>query len=119
MAWQNPLRSLPLIPQHPTSVISGLSSAVSDLNLHHESSLEVNNLLDNFGKRNKNCNRAASILGAFLERLPKDGKSTLMMEIRFFSRDEQKLKDLAQHLVDAILKPCMYIILLLPLISRY
>jgi hypothetical protein len=109
MAWQNPLRNLPLIPPHPASVTSGLSSAVSDVNLLHESSLEVNNLLDRFGSRNARCNRAASVLGAFVERLPKAGKATLIMEIRSFAEDDEKLLELAQHLVDAILKPCTYI----------
>jgi hypothetical protein len=119
MSWHNPLRALPLIPQPPASLTSGLSSALTDPELFHESLLEVYNVLDNFGKRDKSNNKAASILGAFLERLPKDGKLTLITEIQSFSQDEQKLRDLAQHLVDAILKPCRLSRPYSPLNARY
>ena len=45
------------------------------------------------------------LLRIFLERLPKEGKAALVSDILAIGRDDQKLRTLRNHLVEAILKP--------------
>jgi hypothetical protein len=58
---ENPLPMLPLIPQHPASLTSRLSSALTDPKLFNESSLEVSSVLDNFGKLASQVTMSASL----------------------------------------------------------
>lgn len=51
--------------------------------------------------------RTRDILAAFLDHLPKGGKHTLESEIAAFADQNDKLRQLADFLRDAILKPSM------------
>lgn len=114
MAQQIPLSIFPLIPSIPVSSSVLSSSEVSSLldkglDFYIAFSLEINNRLDAFRKGgSKEHDRAASILGAFLEHLSKAGRWQLAKDIKSIPvDDEATLLQLAQYLTDAILKPCM------------
>lgn len=52
--------------------------------------------------------RTLTILSAFTNELPRDGASNLQKDILECS-DDRTLRQLANHLVSAILVPCMYL----------
>ena len=70
-------------------------------------SLKVNVKLDRFGLGSARHNRAASILGSFYQFLEDEGRKILAREILLWieDKDEDKLFELANHLVVAILLP--------------
>ncbi|KAK3356781.1 hypothetical protein B0T25DRAFT_589270 [Lasiosphaeria hispida] len=70
-------------------------------------SLKVNIKLDRFGLASARHNRAACILGSFFQFLEDEGRKVLAAEILAWIDIEDNLFELANHLVAAILLPCI------------
>ncbi|KAK3341943.1 hypothetical protein B0T25DRAFT_466478 [Lasiosphaeria hispida] len=104
MDWDDPLRHLAPISEHPAkkSTLSSELSAISDQEL---ASLKVNVKLDWFGQTSPRHNRAACILGSFFQFLEDEGRKVLAREILAWMHVEDNLFELANHLVAAILLP--------------
>ena len=98
MAW-NPLRHLSPLSEHP-SASQSLSPAISDASLSFlESSVRLDKIKDaHYG--------AWKLLHSFFKHLSHGGKINLVSDI-LNSQDDDQLVQLANHLLDAILKPCM------------
>ncbi|KAK0622551.1 hypothetical protein B0T14DRAFT_425802 [Immersiella caudata] len=103
MDWDDPLRHLAPISEHPAKKSTVLSSEPSsDQEL---ASLKVNVKLDRFGLASARHNRAACILGFFFQFLEDGGRKVLAAEILAWIDIEDNLFELANHLVAAILLP--------------
>ena len=95
----NPLRHLSPLSEHPSASPS-LSPAISDARL---SLLESGIRLDKIKEAHY---KAWKILYTFLEHLRHGGKISLASDI-VNAHDDDQLVELANHLLDAVLKPCM------------
>ncbi len=105
MDFPDPLRNLALRPYPaPESVASSiLSSTVSDIETYFEKSGEAKTVLDNYVATNNDD--TAKVINAFLKHLPKEGQIVLLKEVLYFKDNGQKLRELRNFLIDAILKP--------------
>lgn len=100
--YEDPLRSLAPIPEHPSTEASDLTEiSKGDL-----ASLQVTLLLEHFGRRSVKHNRAASILASFYQFLEGEGQDTLRTEICLYIKHEERISQLADHLLYAIIVPC-------------
>ncbi|EFX01537.1 hypothetical protein CMQ_6479 [Grosmannia clavigera kw1407] len=97
MSWNSPLAHLPPLSEHP-SVSPSLSPAISDGSL---AILGASVRLDQFEERSYSASR---VIRAFLDHLEDDGKRMLVADIAICDDDDALVK-LANHLIDAILKP--------------
>ncbi|KFY16294.1 hypothetical protein V492_01441 [Pseudogymnoascus sp. VKM F-4246] len=90
-------------PNSPTSSSeSGLSSALSDLDLFDNLVASTNDRLRQY-QRLDHDDDTVTLLQTALEYLPKAGRMNLMLDIS--SCDDKDIKQLRDHFVDAILKP--------------
>ncbi|KIH86392.1 hypothetical protein SPBR_08483 [Sporothrix brasiliensis 5110] len=98
-AWNNPLRLLSPLSEHPTASPS-LSPALSDTSVAFlGASVKLDKIKqDHYG--------AWRILSAFFEHLDFAGKCNLTADMEQCNGDDQ-LVGLSNHLLDAILKPCL------------
>ncbi len=106
MDWDDPLRHLAPISEHPAKKSTVLSSELSTISDQELASLKVNVKLDRFGLASARHNRAACILGSFFQFLEDGGRKVLAAEILAWIDIEDNLFELANHLVAAILLPC-------------
>jgi len=106
MDWDDPLRHLAPISEHPAKKSTLLSSELSAISDQELASLKVNVKLDRFGLVSARHNRTAGILGSFLQFLEDEGRKLLAAEILAWIDIEDNLFELANHLVTAILLPC-------------
>lgn len=107
MDWEDPLRHLAPIPQHPAK-----ASPVLLLSAVHASDHQqlVNVKLLKFRFRGHRHNSAARILGAFFLFLEDKGRAVLGAEIlAWIDTAEDKVLELANHIVAALLLPCRLI----------
>lgn len=95
----NPLRHLSPLSEHPSPSPS-LSPAISDTSLFL---LESSVRLDRIKVAHY---RAWKLLNVFFEYLSHGGKINLAADI-LNAQDDDQLVQLASHLLDAVLKPCM------------
>lgn len=93
------------LPQD-NSDLSSVISVGSNLNRYLEGRL-VGEKLAVYGVAST-TDRTPTILSAFANELPRDGASNLQQDILECSNDST-LRQLANHLVSAILIPCMYL----------
>ena len=105
MDWDDPLRHLAPISEHPAKN-SALTSELSTISDEELASLKVNVKLDRFGLASPRHNRAACILGSFFQYLGDEGRKVLTVEILAWIDVEDNLFELANHLVASILLPC-------------
>ena len=100
MSWNNPLRHLSPLSEHPSASPS-LSPAISDASVSFlGAGVKLDSLKDeHYG--------AWKILSSFFEQLGLAGKGNLAADIENCA-DTDQLIALANHLLDAILKPCMF-----------
>lgn len=104
--WDDPLRNLAPIPEHPAKTSASLTSELTVITDEELGNLKVNVLLDKFGQQSARHNRVASILGCVFQYLEDEGRKILAMEIREFLGNENQMFQFADHLVQAILLPC-------------
>ncbi|KAI8720612.1 HNHc domain-containing protein [Fusarium sp. LHS14.1] len=103
--WSNPLGTLGRIPSHPVAP-SQLSSALSDLSKFENSDDQAERLLDLFGSPgNENDEKITTFLRIFKRYLSKGGQAALNADIYAIGRDDAKLRALANHIREAVLKP--------------
>lgn len=82
---------------------SDLSSALSDLELFDNLVARTNDRLLQYQRFHQDDD-ATSLLQAAIEHLPKAGRVNLMLDITS-CEDDEDIKQLPDHFVDAILKP--------------
>lgn len=100
MSWNDPLRHLPPLSEHPSASPS-LSPALSDASVSFlAAEIQLDKLKDeHYG--------AWNILYSFFEHLGHDGKCNLAADV-VNCVDTDQLVELGNYLLDAILKPCMF-----------
>jgi len=99
-----------VLPNPASSLRSQGKVELADLD---GSELEANQILDRFFKdRAQVSDRSASLLGIFLEHLPAAGKQNLRTDIATINAmgggpctKTNTMRDLATHLLEAVLKP--------------
>lgn len=105
MDWKDPLRHLAPIPKHP--IKTSISLLCTPAESHQQ--FVAFKLLE-FGRRGPRHDRAARILGTFLRFLEGMGRRILGGEIlAWVNVAEDKVFELVNYLVDALLLPCRLI----------
>lgn len=101
--WRSPLHSLGSLSPHPLAEIDATqTSAVcwGDVFKRWEETL------DKFRPISEtNQEKTVGLLRVFYKHLPEDGKLVLMKDVITIGPDDDKLRELAQHLRNAVLKP--------------
>lgn len=104
-SWTNPLGALPPIPSHPVAP-SDLSSTISNYTTFAAAEDQADRLLELFGSpAHEDDQKVVTLLRTFRRYLPKEGQRALNTDIIAISRDDVKLRDLARHIREAVLKP--------------
>ncbi|KAI5865908.1 hypothetical protein GGS23DRAFT_359584 [Durotheca rogersii] len=103
LPWKDPLGGI-VIERHPTPETSVLSSALSNPDVFHDRMEEVGRV---FGLYQPNAvpDDTTRVLRHAVDNLPKLGSLQLIGEILEIDRDHEKLRQLRNFFVDAVLKP--------------
>ncbi|KAL7625683.1 hypothetical protein AAE478_004904 [Parahypoxylon ruwenzoriense] len=111
--WKDPLGGI-IIEKHPTPETSVLSSAISDPNVFYDCMENVDKVLDSYVPNAAlDDDDTTRVLWHAVHNLPRLGSLQLMAEILEIGRDHEKLRQLRNFLVDAVLKPSSSFVALL------
>lgn len=105
--WSDPIGALGPIPKHPVTD-SELSSTLSNYTNYQTCEDDAVTLLELFGEpAQKDDVKTLTLLRTFRRYLPKQGQLALDQDIIAIGRDDDKIRALANHIRDAVLKPSM------------
>lgn len=104
-SWSNPLGALGPISSHPVAP-SELSSTISHYSTFEGAEDQADLLLELFGSpAHQDDQKTLTLLRTFRRYLPKEGQLALNNDIIAIGRNDAKLRDLANHIREAVLKP--------------